>query len=161
MRRLLRIGTLMAVLGVTLVTGLGLTAAQDATPPGAAGGVTTATLGRGTSAVAPDRDLILQQRTFAPGSDSGTHPAPGPVILAVSSGEVEFIVVDGAALLTRAGATTQESLAAGSETELYAGDFVFYDQGVVHQVKNDGTEPAVTIEARLNPSAAATATPTS
>jgi quercetin dioxygenase-like cupin family protein len=162
MRRILAFGTLVALLGVTLVTGTRLIAAQEATPTAATGGgVTKQELGRGESAVAPGRDLILQQRTFAPGGDSGAHPAPGPVVLSVSSGEVEFIVVDGAALLTRAGAATQETLAAGSETELYSGDFVFYDEGVVHQIRNDGTEPAVTLEARLNPSATAAATPTS
>ena len=38
--------------------------------------ITKEILGQGTSAVAPDRVLLLQRRTFAPGSDSGAHPAP-------------------------------------------------------------------------------------
>ncbi|HEY7035468.1 MAG TPA: cupin domain-containing protein [Thermomicrobiales bacterium] len=161
MRRILGIGTLVLLIGMMLVAGTRTIAAQEATPTAAAGGgVTKQELGRGQSAVAPGRDLILQERTFAPGGDSGAHPAPGPVVLSVASGEIDFYVVQGAALLTRAGATTQETLAAGSDTELKPGDSVFYDQGVVHQLINEGSEPAVTIEARLNPSEATAATPT-
>ena len=61
-----------------------------------ASAVTKEILGQGASAVAPDRDLILQRRTFAPGADSGAQPAPCPVALFVDSGSVEFTVVDGA-----------------------------------------------------------------
>jgi quercetin dioxygenase-like cupin family protein len=108
------------------------------------------TLGTGQSAVAPERTLLLERRTFAPGSDSGAHPAPGPVVLSVESGTVEFLVPEGAALVTRAG-DSAEPLAAGSKVTLNTGDAVFYDEGVVHQFRNPGTEPAVTLEARLNP----------
>jgi mannose-6-phosphate isomerase-like protein (cupin superfamily) len=83
------------------------------------------------------------------------------VVLSVESGAVTFAVQNGAALVTRAGATTSESVAAGSEVTLNRGDEVSYDQGVVHDVYNEGSAPAVTLEARLNPSApAAAATPT-
>lgn len=109
------------------------------------------TLGTGQSVVAPERTLLLQRRTFAPGSDSGAHPAPGPVVLSVESGTVEFLVPEGAALVTRAGDNSAEPLAAGSKVTLNTGDAVFYDEGVVHQFLNPGTEPAVTLEARLNP----------
>ena len=108
-------------------------------------------LGQGASAVAPDRVLLLQRRTFAPGSDSGAHPAPGPTVLFVDSGTVEFAVDKGAALLTRRGATEQEPVAAGDEVDLEQGDAVFYDEGVVHDVVNAYDDPAVTLEARLNP----------
>jgi quercetin dioxygenase-like cupin family protein len=108
-------------------------------------------LGQGASAVAPDRVLLLQRRTFAPGSDSGAHPAPGPTVLFVDSGTVEFTVDEGAALLTRRGATEQEPVAAGDEVDLEQGDAVFYDEGVVHDVANVYDDPAVTLEARLNP----------
>jgi quercetin dioxygenase-like cupin family protein len=121
--------------------------------------ITKELLGQGASAVAPDRVLLLQQRTFAPGSDSGAHPAPGPTVLYVDSGEVEFAVAEGAALLTRQGAGEQETIMAGDEVELYQGDAVFYDEGVVHDVANPNTAPAVTLEARLNPVEEATPTP--
>jgi quercetin dioxygenase-like cupin family protein len=151
-----------AFLGLSLTVGPGLIAAQEGTPTAAPGdGVTTVELGRGTSAVAPDRILILQQRTFAPGGDSGAHPAAGPVVLSVRSGEIVFAVVEGAAQVSRAGTTQPETIAAGSEATLEAGDSVFYDEGVVHDVRNDDEYPAVTLEARLNPAAEnAPATPT-
>jgi quercetin dioxygenase-like cupin family protein len=108
-------------------------------------------LGQGASAVAPDRVLLLQRRTFAPGSDSGAHPAPGPTVLYVDSGTVEFAVEEGAALVTRHGASEQAPVTAGNEVDLAAGDAVFYDAGVVHDVANTYNDPAVTLEARLNP----------
>src|SRR4051794_21783334 len=117
-------------------------------------------LGQGMSAVAPDRLLLLQRRTFAPGSDSGAHPAPGPTVLYVDSGVVNFGVSDGAALLTRHGSTTTETVAAGDTVEMGLGDAIFYDEGVVHDVANSSAEPAVTLEARFNPKEApAPATP--
>jgi quercetin dioxygenase-like cupin family protein len=117
-------------------------------------------LGQGASAIAPDRVLLLQRRTFAPGSDSGAHPAPGPTVLYVDSGVVEFKVSEGAALVTRHGSTVSETVAAGDEVDLAQGDAIFYDQGVVHDVTNSYDAPAVTLEARLNPNeAAAAATP--
>jgi quercetin dioxygenase-like cupin family protein len=116
-------------------------------------------LGQGASAVAPDRVLLLQRRTFAPGSDSGAHPAPGPTVLYVDMGAVKFAVDKGAALLTRHGATTPEPVAAGDAVDLGLGDAVFYDAGVVHDVANPYDAPAVTLEARLNPAEATPATP--
>ena len=134
--------------------------AGAATPPAAdTAMITKEILGQGGSAVVPDRVLLLQRRTFAPGSDSGSHPAPGPTVLYVNSGEVEFTVAEGAALVTRQGASEQESIAAGDEVELYQGDAVVYDAGVVHDVANPGTGPAVTLEARLNPAEETTGTP--
>jgi quercetin dioxygenase-like cupin family protein len=160
-RQFLLAVALLLVAGTVLATGSRLVGAQGSATPPAGAGITKETLGQGTSAVAPDRVLLLARRTFAPGADSGAHPAPGPVVLYVESGAVAFAVQDGAALVTRAGSTTTESVAAGSEVTLNTGDAVSYDQGVVHDVYNEGKVPAVTLEARLNPSApAATATPT-
>ncbi|MDP9429088.1 MAG: hypothetical protein M3Q47_09555, partial [Actinomycetota bacterium] len=62
-------------------------------------------LGRGGSAVVPDRELLLRRRTFAPRGSTVPNPADGPVVLAVESGTVGFTVVEGAAQLTRAAAT--------------------------------------------------------
>jgi mannose-6-phosphate isomerase-like protein (cupin superfamily) len=159
-----RVGLAVAILlltGVVLVTGSHMVGAQGSATPAPGTGITKETLGQETSAVAPDRVLLLARRTFAPGADSGSHPAPGPVVLFVESGSVTFSVQDGAALVTRAGATTTESVAAGSEVSLNEGDEVSYDQGVVHDVYNEGSVAAVTLEARLNPpTPAATATPT-
>src|SRR5437868_2364602 len=100
MRRILSVSLFAVVLGLVLVVGPQFVAAQNATPS-TPPGPEKQLLGSGVSAVAPDRTLILQRRTFAPGSDSGSHAAPGPVVLTVESGSVVFEVQDGAALLTR------------------------------------------------------------
>ncbi len=150
MRRVIAIGSMIVLVAAAMLTsGLAMMGAAQGTPTPS--DIEKETLGKGQSAVAPGKELLLARRTFAPGADSGAHPAPGPVILFVESGAVDFIVVEGAAAVTRAGATEQEAVAAGGEVTLSAGDAVFYDEGVVHQVVNNGTEPAVTLESRLNP----------
>jgi mannose-6-phosphate isomerase-like protein (cupin superfamily) len=155
------VAALLLLMGALLATSAHIAGAQGSATPAAGAGITKETLGQTMSAVAPDRVLLLARRTFAPGADSGAHPAPGPVVLYVESGAVTFSVTDGTALVTRAGATTQESVTAGNEVTLNQGDEVSYDQGVVHDVYNEGSVPAVTLEARLNPpTPAATATPT-
>lgn len=160
-RRQFLLAVALLVAGMLLATGPRLAGAQATATPAPGAGVTKEVLGQGASAAAPDRVLLLQRRTFAPGADSGAHPAPGPVVLYVDSGTVTFEVEAGAALVTRAGSTTTETIAAGSEATLAQGDEVSYDQGVVHDVYNGGSVPAVTLEARLNPSSpAAAATPT-
>lgn len=142
---------ILLLMGTFLAAGPHLVRAQGAGTP-TPEAIKKETLGQELSAVAPDRVLLLQRRTFAPGADSGDHPAAGPVVLYVEEGEIIFEVVDGAALVTRAGATTTEPVAAGSDATLKTGDEVSYDQGVVHDVYNAGTVPAVTLEARFNPS---------
>jgi mannose-6-phosphate isomerase-like protein (cupin superfamily) len=156
------IGVLALILIAVTVLGAGLrqAGAQDATPTAANTGVKVDVLGKMQSSVAPDRVLILQRRTFAPGSDSGAHPAQGPVVLYVDSGSVVFSVVEGAAIVTRAGSTTTETITAGNQATLATGDEVSYDEGVVHEVSNPADQPAVTYESRLNPSETATPTPT-
>jgi quercetin dioxygenase-like cupin family protein len=159
MKKWLLAGSMLTTL-VALMTfaGAGLIRAEDGTPTPAAE-IKREALTQGQSAVAPDRTLLLQRRTFAPGSDSGVHPAPGPVSLYVDSGTIEFTVTEGSALVTRAGATEQETIDAGETVTLNAGDAVFYDQGVQHQVVNTSAEPAVTLEARLNPTDQGASTP--
>lgn len=149
--------TIPALAGTLALAGLATAGMDDTAPPTPATGVTATVLGSGMSAVAPDRVLLVQQRTFAPGADSGDHPAPGPVVVYVDSGPVDFTVVEGAASLTRAAdpMTTVpagvEQIPAGSTVTLAAGDSVFYDEGVVHSFDNHGDADAVTLEARLNP----------
>jgi quercetin dioxygenase-like cupin family protein len=169
------VATVLLPFGAVLAAGAGPAQAQDSAPPStepmsmssdsmAAEPIAKETLGSGESAVAPDRVLLLSRRTFAPGADSGEHPAPGPVVLFVESGTIGFTVIDGAALVTRAYETPDssetseapegpETVAEGTEYLLSPGDSVFYDEGVVHTVRNAGDVEAVTLEARLNPPA--------
>ena len=157
-RRRPLIGVLSLILIAVAVLSVGLreTDAQNATPASENTGVKTEVLGQMQSPVAPDRVLILQRRTFAPGSDSGAHPAQGPVVLYVNSGSVDFRVVEGAAIVTRAGSTTTETVMAGNQATLATGDEISYDAGVVHAVSNPTDQPAVTLESRLNPTQAMT-----
>ena len=102
----------VAALAFILIGVVPREAAGAATPAATnASAVTKEILGQGASAVAPDRVLILQRRTFAPGSDSGSHPAPGPAVLFVDSGCYRVHVDDGAALLTRTGETASQEIA--------------------------------------------------
>ena len=175
----LMVATMMLPFGAVLAAGSGPALAQESAPPStepmsmpmssepAAEPIAKETLGSGQSAVAPDRVLLLSRRTFAPGADSGEHPAPGPVVLFVESGTIGFTVIDGAALVTRAyveadsdstpetseAPEAPETVAEGTEVLLAPGDSVFYDEGVVHTVRNAGDVEAVTLEARLNPPA--------
>lgn len=150
-------------LATLIVFGIGLATHSIATPVTAQAATPAAVdktiLGQGISALDPDRILLLQRRTFAPGSDSGTHPAPGPTVLYVDSGTIEFGVDTGAALLTRNGETQTTGIKAGERVALEAGDAVFYDEGVVHDVANPNRDPGVTLEARFNPNDAVPATP--
>jgi len=145
------------LVGAAIITGVGSALAQDGTTPPVPEGITREQLGSGGPSLAPDRVLLIQRRTFAPGSDSGAHPAPGPVVLYVESGAIDFAVDQGAAFVTRseyAGTDTPaetEPVPAGTEVTLNEGDSVFYDEGVVHTVRNTGGVDAVTLEARLNP----------
>jgi quercetin dioxygenase-like cupin family protein len=153
-RNLLATVTFVFIFGALVTFSLGAVAAQgmgSTATPGPSGNIKQETLGKEMSAVAPDKVLLLNRRTFAPGADSGAHAAAGPVVLFVESGEVDFTVVKGAALVTTAGATAPTTLAAGKEASLKAGDVVTYDAGVVHDVYNAGSVPAVTLESRLNP----------
>ena len=160
MKHSLAIFVAVATLAVALAGASMERTAGAATPQATAtNAIAKETLGQGVSAVAPDRVLLLQRRTFAPGSDSGAHPAPGPTVLSVDTGVVTFAVKEGAALLTRSGAANQEPVAAGTQVELRQGDAVFYDADVVHEVTNPGDGPAVTLEARLNPREEPAATP--
>lgn len=120
-------------------------------PAAPANGITQVTLGKDATAVAPGRNLLLNQRTFAPGADSGAHPAPGPVVLYVQDGYIGFKVISGEATVTWGSSGKTEPIMAGSEEKLMPGDEVSYDQGVVHDVRNIGVTSAVTFEARLNP----------
>ena len=164
--------SLVLVVGALIVNVSVPIDAQQATPAegtpagGAPTGVTVEVLGRGASAVVPDRELLLRRRTFAPGASTTPNPADGPVVLAVESGTVGFTVVEGAAQLTRVAAAgtpgPTEAVAAGTEAILAVGDAVFYDEGVVHVVRNPGDGVAMTVEARLPRAAEALteATPT-
>ncbi len=148
-----RVGFAMAA-GFAILLSLALwplmSVAQSSTPA-ANPDVVRDVLGQIDSSIAPGRTLLLAERTFPAGSDSGFHPAPGPVVLYISSGTVVYSVQEGVALYTPAGSTEAQPILPGQSITVYAGDTVTYDEGVIHDLKNESSETAVTIEARLNP----------
>lgn len=149
-------------LATLVIVGMGIASQRGVAPvraQAASPAIEKAVLGQGVSALDPERVLLLQRRTFAPGSDSGAHPAPGPTVLYVDSGTIEFGIDQGAALVTRKGKTEATAIAEGERVALDAGDAVFYDEGVVHNVANPNTDPGVTLEARFNPNEETPATP--
>jgi quercetin dioxygenase-like cupin family protein len=160
MRRIVLSFGLVVAFALVLGQGIGLERVNAASPTPDASGIEKQTLGQTQSAVAPGRTLLLAERIFAPGSDSGAHPAPGPAVLFVESGSVRFSVIDGVAIVTKAGTGEQQELNSGESVTLEEYDTVSYDEGVVHDVANPGTESATTIESRLNPTESP-ATPTS
>lgn len=128
--------------------------------PAASGisGVTVETLGHGPSGTAPGYTLQLIRLTFAPGGRIAMHHHPGDAVFYVESGDIGWTTGSGTALLSRAMAGTPsagatpaapEPLSAGSEVLLHAGDAVFYDQDVTHDVRNPGAEPAVVLYAAI------------
>jgi len=153
-RKILVIPALILALGALAMVGFAAAGAPGGAP---APTIQQVTLGKTNSAVAPGKVLLLNRRTFAPGADSGAHPAPGPVVLYVETGSVVFTVVKGAALVTPAHAAHATTLTTGNAVTLNAGDEVSYDAGVIHDVRNAGTVPAITLESRLNPAPAAPA----
>ncbi len=154
-----RRGGFAVVAGFAILLGLMLwplmSAAQSSTSV-ANPDVVRDVLGQIDSSISPGRTLLLAERSFPAGSDSGFHPAPGPVVLYISAGTVVYSVQEGVALYTPAGSTETQPILPGQSMTVSAGDTVTYDEGVIHDLRNESSETAVTIEARLNPVAAPT-----
>src|SRR5215218_1960512 len=134
MRRVMILFGLMVAFALVLGQGIGLDRVNAAAATPDASGIEKQTLGQTQSAVAPGRTLLLAERIFAPGSDSGAHPAAGPAVLYVESGSVRFSVIDGVAIVTKAGTGEQQEVNAGESVTLDEYDTVSDDEGVVHDV---------------------------
>jgi hypothetical protein len=72
----------------------------------------------------------------------------GPDLILVERGELT-VKVDGAATMTRAGSTMATPLASSSEVTLGPGDGASIPAGVAVQLRNDGAQPVIAIEAFL------------
>lgn len=109
-------------------------------------GVSAALLGTGQPDAAPGHDLGLYRIVFEPGGSIADHHHPGALVVYVESGALTYAVTDGTVDVRRAAQggtpTPADQLNAGDETVLTAGDSLF-EQGVSHNARNDGDEPAV------------------
>ncbi len=149
--RSLRFGIVLAsfalVMGFVLFQTNSRSLAQSSTP--AAAPITDQVLGQGLPSDAPGKVLQIERITIAVGAAIPTHIHPGAYVIYVDSGDLGFTVIKGEAQITRAGATTSETIAAGSEVIAHAGDVVFENAGVVHSARDAGTTPVVVLTGAL------------
>jgi quercetin dioxygenase-like cupin family protein len=139
------------VVTVLLVTSASELAAHSATPAPATEGtpITDTSLGHGLPANAPGQVLTLERITLQPGAAFPVHVHPGAYVVVVDSGTLEFPILKGEAVVTRAGSTTTETIKAGTNIVLHAGDSLFEHEGVVHTARNASNEPVVILAASL------------
>ena len=138
--------------------------AQEATPPAGgfeiAPGVTAEAL-----AFAPGQEVpSLYRLTFAPGVTYRVEPAPSISLVYGDAGELTA-TLDAPITIIRAGATDApgESVAAGTEFTLAAGDYALFPPLIGGEVRNDSREAATVTVADIVPEGMATptaATPT-
>lgn len=157
MRRIIILAVVLA-LSVTLPLSGALAvpvAAQDSTPEAGAPAVTQTELAPGViaevfagvpSARAPGQTVYLVRLSFEPGSEAAAHGHPGTTVLAIDSGTLGFTLQQGTVHVVRGagtGATEAEVVSeAGAEISLNPGDAIYYEDDVIHSVRNAGDEPA-------------------
>ena len=130
-------------------------AAQDATPAPA---VTQVELTPGfiaevfagaPSARAAGQTVYLARFTIQPGSAIFPHGHPGTTVLSVDSGRLGWTLVAGAAHVVRdagtGGTSVEEVTAATTEVILDPGDTIYYEDDVIHTMRNAGDETTIVL----------------
>lgn len=97
---------------------------------------------------AEGRTLTLIRYTIPPGAQLAPHIHPGVQMARITEGELTYTVVDGTAIVRRAGAEEDEELTGPATTALRAGDTVTELDGMVHFGANDTAEDVI-IDATL------------
>jgi quercetin dioxygenase-like cupin family protein len=95
--------------------------------------------------------LSVIRLTFEPGAEIPAHHHPGAVVLRVEEGAFGTTFVEGEGQITRAsanGTPIAESVAAGDDLVLQAGDVLTYE-GAIHTMRNAGDEPLVLLASVL------------
>ncbi len=107
--------------------------------------------------------------TLGPGASIPPHPHPGLEFAVVEAGTASFTVGEGQVEILR-GITTAtpgpeapetETVGAGQEVTLEAGDSVVYQPGTVADLRNEGDAPLLLLGGGIDPLAGEMATPTS
>ena len=148
MRRIvLTLVLLSSVVGLGLLTGQGVPAAQEATPPGEAAPVTLEMLASAPATDAPGMLQVLARVTLAPGAVVPAHIHPGQLLVTVDSGTLGYTILgEGQSLRAGAGTpTAAEVIAPDTEVSLGPGEWFVYEAGTVHMDRNPGNEPAVVL----------------
>ena len=135
-----------ALLTVLLTLSISSSFAQDAADPLA--GTTPEMLGSISPSAADGQTLVFMRITMEPGASIPPHSHPGAVVLVVQSGLFGTEFVEGEGQIVRFGQEGNETLVAGSETTMSAGDSLSYE-GAVHTMRNDGPEPLVLLVSGL------------
>ncbi len=137
--RTIALATILAGAALVAPSGTGIVSAQKASPAAAEqpadpfAGVTIEPLGSLAPSVAPDHALSVIRLTFEPGTDIPAHRHPGAVVLRVEEGAFGTTFVEGEGQITRAsgdGTPTAESVAAGDDVVLQAGDVLTYEGAI-------------------------------
>jgi hypothetical protein len=110
---------------------------SDQYPPG----IDVDILGRSIP-LSDGRAALVIRVSYAPGSHILPHTDPGTGVWVVERGTIGFAVQEGAAVVTRAGATSTEKMGPGHETVLNVGDTASYGPDNVHTSRNAGNAPA-------------------
>ena len=146
MRRIvLTLVLLSSVVGLGLLTGQGVPAAQEATPAGEAAPATLEMLASTPATDAPGMLQVLARVTLAPGAVVPAHVHPGQLLVTVESGTLGYTILgEGQSLRAGAGTpTAAEVIAPDTEAMFSAGEWFVYEAYVVHMDRNPGNEPAV------------------
>jgi quercetin dioxygenase-like cupin family protein len=133
--------SVIAILLAVVAAGAAGAVAQDGTP--AVEPVAIETLARGVPAETGGRTLLLQRIVIQPGVEVPSHRHPADLAYVIESGTFSFTVREGSVELTRQETGATETVAAGTEVVLEAGDAMFEPEGAVHVARNAGTEPVV------------------
>ena len=105
-------------------------------------------VGASSPAGAPGEELSLWYYEIPAGFQLPTHHHPGDQIAQVVRGVLTFHVVEGTAEVARADGST-ETLVAGDVRQLFPGDAVIENPGLVHFGANEGDEMVVLYTATL------------
>jgi quercetin dioxygenase-like cupin family protein len=118
------------------------TAATGRAPAGGTEPIVTDLLGEARPGAAPSYRLRLTRFTFAPGAGNEPHTHPGMQMAYVESGALRFTVLRGEVRIRRASGGV-ETLTAGHDAVIEAGDWFVERRGLVHFGRNAGSTPLV------------------
>jgi steroid delta-isomerase-like uncharacterized protein len=100
-------------------------------------------LADGVPANTPGQVMRLARFTLPPGSSVASHTHPGSELAYIQEGRVAMRIYSGEAVIRRAGSTTEEPFLPGEEVIFEAGDVMFAEEPMVHDLRNAGNDTAV------------------
>lgn len=128
--------------------------ARQATPP-ATPPVSSQILATGLPPAAPGETMYLYRVMVQPGARIVPHTHPGTQVASIAAGELTYTVLQGEVTITRAASEgtpgPTERATSGQEIVLRPGDALVEQAGMIHQARNDGSEPVVILISSLFP----------